>query len=713
MHRDYGHPEEGEPGKVHNLTLLKRLAHYAFPYKKSILKALLITVLITFVDLTVPYLSKIAIDRYILSSWYRVDTSGSIDLNSRDLRNKYGHLLEKTEDGSLFISHMNMKKIDPLDLHIYQSRHIITPERFYRTSSGTQADVKGLGEIAFSDMNDDSMMIPYQTLKRLPRERILIIRDRDVKGVAKIAFIFIFFIIASLGLSYVQYYLLEFTGQHIMQDIRLRLFQRVQSQSMRFFDRHPVGRLVTRMTNDIENLNEMVKSVFIAIFKDIFLLSGILIVLLFLNWRLALISFVLLPFIFGLTLLFSSMSREAFRELRSAVARINIFLQERISGMRVIQAFVKEKFQAEAFVQTNHENYLAGMKQIRIFAMFMPIMELFSALAVALLIWHGGGKVIAEQLTLGSLVAFISYMQMFFKPIRDISEKFNIMQSAMASTERIFEFMDLQEEIPEAKYPVAPSEMKGHIMFDHVSFAYKKGTTVLKDISFEVNPGETIAVVGATGSGKTTLVNLVERFYDPDKGKVVLDGIDLRDWPKGLLHENIGLCMQDVFNFTGGLGDNISLGREGVGGDAVEQAAKTANALSIIKRLERGFQHEIGEGGVTLSAGERQLLSFARALAGNPRVLILDEATSSIDPETEHLIQQAIQRMRKKRTTMIVAHRLSTIREADRILVMHKGQIREDGTHDELMVLRGIYYRLNQLREESQQEGAKEKRPTF
>jgi ATP-binding cassette subfamily B multidrug efflux pump len=441
----------------------------------------------------------------------------------------------------------------------------------------------------------------------------------------------------------------------------------------------------------------MFKSVVITVFKDVFVLAGILVILLYLNWRLALMCFILIPFIFGLTFLFSRMAREVFRELRATVARINSFLQERVTGMGVIQLFVRERFQMDTFEGINRESYLAGMKQIRVFAIFMPIMELFSSIAVALLIWHGGAKVIGGDLTLGTLVAFISYIQMFFKPIRDISEKYNIMQAAMASTEKIFEFMDLREEIPEHESPQIPSALKGHLVFDNVSFAYEEGHPVLKDISFEVKPGETVAVVGATGAGKTTLVNLLERFYDPDSGAVFLDGIDLRKWSMNELHRNLGICMQDVFIFAGNVADNISLGRKQINTHAVEQAAIKANAFPFIRRFENGFQQELGEGGATLSGGERQLLSFARALASDPPVLILDEATSSVDPKTEQIIQDAISRMAAKRTTLVVAHRLSTIRDADRILVMHGGRICEQGKHEELMALGGIYYKLNRL----------------
>jgi len=696
---EYGYMEEGKLGKPYDLRLLRRLTRYAYPYRKVILLALALTMLITLMDLSLPYLSKVAIDRYILATWYRV-TLGSVEQSAKEeIRNTLGRALEQSEDGLyVFISHEELKKLDPALVHTLKSTGMLSDKGYYRVPPSPE-DIPFKEERDASSLQDGSRMVLFEKVNAMKPNEILKVRAKDMEGLALIGLVLLVFLIISFGLSYGEAYVLELIGQKIMQDIRLDLFEKMQSQALSFFDRHPVGRLVTRVTNDVENLNEMFKSVTITVFKDLFILTGILAVLLYLNWKIALVCFALLPFIFGLTLLFSSLARQAFRELRAKVAKLNAFLQERITGMRIVQLFATEEFQRKTFAGINHENYVAGMKQIRIFAVFMPVMDLFMSFAVALLIWHGGGKVIGEQLSLGSLVAFLSYIQMFFRPIRDIAEKYNIMQSAMASTERIVEFLDHQEEIPEPEHPEKPERVQGHLWFEQVTFGYRKEVPVLKDVSFEVRPGEMVAIVGATGAGKTTVVNLIERFYDPLQGRVLLDGVDLRQWPKKDLQRHIGLVMQDVFIFSGSLAGNILLGDDQLGSEALERAITQANVRSFIQKLPKGMEQDIGEEGSNLSAGERQLLSFARALAHDPKVLILDEATSSVDPETERLIQEAILTMTRKRTTLVIAHRLSTIRRADRILVMHQGKIREQGTHEELMALKGVYYKLNRFRE--------------
>ncbi len=702
MHGDFGYMEEGKLGKPYDMKLLKRLGEYALPYWKGICLALILAIAVTLTGLVLPYLSKVAIDRYILSSWQELRLDNPDYKYALKFKNSYPDILTFSENGeSAFFHKRHTKDIDPAVLHSCREEGAISEKTYYLVNKEKlkQLESAPKPETGPVTLSDGRIALPKSFIDSLPKDTVLKVRASDFSGLVKVGVFLIFILLVSLGLNYLDYYLLECIGQNIMQDVRMKLFDHIQSRALSFINKNPVGRLVTRVTNDIENLNEMFKSVLITIFKDIFILAGIIAILLFLNWKLALISFTLLPVIFIFTLFFSRLMRNAFRTMREKVSKLNAFQQEQFAGMRIIQLLTREKYQMKIFSGFNHENYLAGMHQLKLSAVVVPVMELLSAAGVSLIIWYGGGKVISDQLSLGSLVAFISYIQMFFRPIREISEKYNTMQSAMASSERIFEFMDNGEEISEPESDADIKDKRGKIEFKNVCFSYEKGRPVLNDVSFTINPGEMVAVVGATGAGKTTIVNLIERFYDPDEGAVFLDDVDVRLLKKEDLRSRISLVMQDVFLFSGDLKENISLGKESITPEKIKEAAEEANARWFIDKLPDEFNQNMSEGGSTLSAGERQLLSFSRALAYDTDILILDEATSSVDPETERLIQDAINRMTSSRTTLVVAHRLSTIKKADSIIVMGNGRIIEQGNHEQLMAKKGRYYRLNLFRE--------------
>jgi ATP-binding cassette subfamily B multidrug efflux pump len=491
-------------------------------------------------------------------------------------------------------------------------------------------------------------------------------------------------------------------GQKIMFDLRMQIFRHFQKMDVAFFDKNPVGRLMTRVTTDVDALNELFTAGVISIFGDICTLSGIVVTLFLLNFKLALAMFSVLPLLFLVTFLFKIKVRDSYRRVRTAIARINAFLQENITGTAVVQIFSQEKKQYRRFTKINREYLNANLQSIFYYAIFYPILELIGAFAVGLIIWYGGLQVFAGSLTLGALVAFVQYSDRFFRPISDLSEKYTILQSAMASSERIFKLLDTAPTIVSPKEDKVTDTLAGSVEFHNVTFSYNPGETILHDISFKVKPGEKIALVGATGAGKSTIIGLLSRFYDVESGKIMVDGRDIKDFDLQRLRQSIGIVLQDVFLFSGSIADNIRLNNEDISQEQVRWAAETVNASRFIKDLKNGYDTSVGERGSSLSVGQKQLLAFARALAYNPKILILDEATSSIDTETEILIRDALEKLLAGRTAIIIAHRLSTVQKADRIIVLHRGRIREIGNHQELLHLKGIYWKLYQLQYKDQ-----------
>ncbi|MCP4693864.1 MAG: ABC transporter ATP-binding protein [Desulfobacterales bacterium] len=664
MRGDFGYFEEDKLGKAYDVALMKRLTPFVRPYTRLLFAAIFLVIIITALDLAIPYVTKVAIDRYIVpetgSVRLRVGADGegeeagrghgAVDAEIDALVQKYPGLLERSGE-ELSVSNEDVRRLDPGDLRI--------------------------------------------------------LRRDDLSGIRNITAVFLLLILLNLCLNFAQVMVMQYTGQQIMHDMRVRLFDHIQRLSMNFFSRNPVARLVTRTTNDIQNMNELFTSVITFIFKDMFILFGIAGVLLALNWRLALATFIVLPFMALATYHFSGHARDAFRILRVKVAEINTRFAETFSGMKVIQLFGQETANLKTFKVLNHENYEAGMRQIHVFALFMPFIELLGSITLAIVVYYGGGKVVQNSLSLGEMVAFISYVRMFFRPLRDLAEKYNVLQNAMSSAERIFLILDNHEMDGAARAPGLPGPDNGdrpagpgkimELALDRTSFSYVPGEPVLRDVSFHLRKGRTLAVVGPTGSGKTTLINLIIRFYDPDQGAVLVNGRDVRDLNLARLRARMALVTQDPFLFSGTILDNIVQDDPDAAKIDIDHVLEMSNCKRIVDRQSRGVQTVLSEGGASLSSGERQLISIARAFARDPDLIILDEATSYIDSETEQAIQEALRNLQKNRTTILIAHRLSTARGADAILVLHQGRVIEEGPHDELMRRKGFYFRLNQL----------------
>jgi ATP-binding cassette subfamily B protein len=653
MRLDQGYFEETRLGKPYDVKLLRRLYPFTRPHRRLLFGSIALVILITLMDLALPYLTKEAIDRHIVPP-------AEAATGHRRLR---------------------VDLSDP-------SAAAVVRRRF--------PEARLEGSVA---------LVPYDALAGLDPPDLARLRREDLAGLTLMAGVFVVLVVLNFLLNFGQSVIMEITGQRIMHDLRLRLFTHIQELALDFFTRNPVGRLVTRVTSDVQNMYELFTSFISFVFKDLVLLAGIAAVMLALNWKLALVTFGVLPAVALASIRFSRRARGIFRTLRVQAAEISTRFAETIGGMRVIQLYRQEETNFRRFARLNHENYLSGMEQIRVLALFMPLIEVLALAAVALIIWYGGGRVLDETLSLGALVAFISYIRMFFRPIRDLAEKYNILQNAMASAERIFLVLDTTTVLPQpaAEPGASPPALTTieELRFEDVEFGYLPGEPVLRKVSFRVRRGETVAVVGPTGAGKTSLINLIPRLYDPVAGRVRINGCDLREIPTAAFRERMALVMQDPFLFSGTIRENVFQGVADLTPARIEEIIAGSNLNHLVARLPQGLDTPLGEEGGSISSGERQLIAIARAFARNPQLIIFDEATSYIDSQTELWIQQALERLMRRRTALVVAHRLSTVRGADRILVMNRGRIIESGTHAELMAARGFYFRLHQLQPEA------------
>lgn len=673
--------EEFNDNKKIDFKLMKRIFKFTRPYYFLLAVTIVMMLLATGADLARPYLMKVALDDYI--GGYNLPMVVMKDKPEGDkyveyngeyyIREKY---LQENQDGE-------------------RAQIILKDDKYYLMDGVLEDNDK------FNlEKNEDGIFVVDNGQKfkaeELNQASYELFRANDRNGLLGLVIIFALILLGGFVCTYAQVYILNYVGQKVIYSMRETLFKHVEKLSLSFFDKSPVGKLVTRLTNDMNNINQMFTDVLISFFKDILLIGGTVIIMFMINAKLALISFVTMPIVIFISIKFRKVSRKAHREVKSKIGKINGVLNENINGMKIIQMFHVEKDFYKDFDGINTEHKTASMNELKIFAVFRPSMDFIYSLALAILIWYGGKGLISGAVEFGVVFAFIQYIQQVFRPIFDLSEKFNIMQSAMASSERVFELMDEKIDIENKNDAVDLKEFNGEIEFKNVYFAYDKDW-ILKDVSFKINPGEAVAFVGATGSGKSTIINLISRMYDIQKGEILIDGVNIKDIDKDSLRKHVSTVLQDVFIFTGDIKENIRLFEKSIDMNKVKEVSEFVNADKFIENLPNKYEEEVVERGATLSTGQRQLLSFARALAYDPSILILDEATSNIDTETETLIQDAISKVIKGRTTIVVAHRLSTIKNCDKIIVLHKGRIKEVGSHDELLQNKGMYHKLYSL----------------
>ncbi|MEA3265795.1 MAG: ABC transporter ATP-binding protein [Candidatus Fermentibacteria bacterium] len=672
-------------GKGYDSKLIKRLLHYVGPHRKLIFLAMFFMLISSSVELLLPYVTKTGIDKY-LARLYQVytDTPSACD-SLMALSPADGDFIFLASD-SLLIRKASMDGMDPATTHVLATGGHLRPETFYLFPAEQYEGETGR-------VQDDYWLVPEHDLGKIPPDKLMTIREKDIAGITRLALIFMGLLVLSIFAGYGHVMSLVVAGQRSMFDVRTELFNHIQTLSLNFFSKNPVGRLVTRVSNDVEALNEMFSAVLVNLVKDFLLIIGTITILLLMDWKLALISLTVLPVFTIASMIFRRKTRTIYRKVRKHLAELNSSIAEDVSGVKVIQIFRQEKTRKDKYLEINDNYYKISMKQLYVFGVFRPMIEVIAQIGTAIVLIYGGLSAISGALTIGALVAFISYVRQMFRPISDMSEKYNIMQGAMASSERIFKILDTQPEVEEAEDALAPGKLRGEVEFEDVDFQYVEDTPVLKDISFTIEPGKSIALVGPTGAGKSSIISLLTRFWDVGSGRILLDGTDIREHAVETLRKNTAIVLQDAFIFSRSVADNIRLSSD-LTMEEVRKAADMVQATGFIDRLPQGFDTVMAERGATLSTGQKQLVCFARALAHDPRILILDEATSNVDPTTEQLIQRAIDTLMKGRTSIIVAHRLSTIQKCDEIIVIDSGRIMERGTHQELLARRGIYYNL-------------------
>lgn len=698
--------QEKEHTGIKDSQLLKRMAGYALPYWKSILFCLMLAFLIVLADLARPYLLKVAIDDHINGIAKPMLSVSAQDSDGRSRLAPYGHVMES--GGRLYVrldaaeAEAFGGKTDGLPAGMEKAQIVEAEGRklLIRDWLPEEAEALALGVETAGDGGPVALRAGGYRFAALELDHAAMegFRAGDYRGFLTLGLLFLAAVAGGSLLNYWQSNLLQYTGQHIIFNIRQQLFTHLSRMSMSFFDRNPVGRLVVRVTQDTESLNQLYSQVIVNLVKDVIVILGVFFIMLQLSVKLSLIAFAVLPVLALITFWYRSLIREAQRRSRIILSRLNSFLAENLSGIRITQLFIREDRQREQFDSLNTAYYNAGMRGTVVNSVFQPAIGFLGNISIALLLWYGGARVLDGSVTFGVVYAFTHYIRQFFQPLQSLAEKYNQIQTAMVGAERIVDMLNEPVDIKDAPVPTPlPTPVRGEIRFENVWFAYNREEWVLKDVSFTISPGQTVAFVGATGAGKSSIIQLINRFYDVQKGSIKLDGIDIREIPLEELRRTISVVQQDVFLFTGDIAHNIRLNNTSITDGQVEEAARMVHMDEWARKLPDGYGTMLGERGVTLSLGERQLLSFARAVAYRPQILILDEATSNIDTETELAVQDALYAISKGRTTLIVAHRLSTIQHADQIIVMHKGKVRETGNHFQLLAQRGYYYKLYEL----------------